>query len=117
MADIVIRFRGQEYRIPDTKAFQAGELVEEIASLQEVLGWLKSPRFHKLARCFGALLRFAGCEVSDREVKAELLTFFGGGENPVIPTITSLIAVLMDGAPEDQVAAGGTSAGGKTGAS
>lgn len=99
MADIKLTFRGEEYIIPDSKAFQAGAVVEEIAGLYEVLRWVQEPPLNKLSRCFGALLRFAGAKVSDREVHGDMVQVMGQGPYVAMLAVQSLIAVLMDGAP------------------
>lgn len=102
MADIKLTFRGQEYLIPDSKAFQAGAVVEEIATLYTVLRWVNGDLpLNKLSQCFGALLRFAGAKVSDREVHRELVDVLGTGPAFAMTALQTLIAVLMDGAVLD----------------
>lgn len=100
MADIKITFRGEEYVIPETRAFEIGERVEEIASLPEVLGWASKPKFFKMARCIGEMLRAAGGRMTDKEVHTEMMQDFKSS-NPAayFTALSSLIAVLMDGAP------------------
>lgn len=101
MADIKIIFRGDTFVIPDTKAFMVGEIVEEIASLPEVFSWLKAPRYFKMARCLGAMLRFAGSRATDEEVHAEFMTLLAAGRiEELAGSIYMLTAVLMHGAPE-----------------
>lgn len=116
MADIKLTFRGEDYIIPDSKAFQAGAVVEEIAGLYEVLRWVNEPPLNKLARCFGALLRFAGAKVSDRDVHRDLVDVMGQGPLQAMVAMQALIAVLMDGAPleapmQDAALADGSDAG------
>lgn len=100
MADIVLIFRGQEHILPEGRAFEAGEAVEEIATLPEVLGWAKRPQFHKMSRCFAAMLAVAGCRAAARDVHAEMMAGFRSG-NPGahFAALNALVAVLMDGAP------------------
>jgi len=103
MADIKIVFRGDTFTIPDTKAFMVGEIVEDIASLQEVFSWLRQPRYFKMSRCLGAMLRFAGSRASDEDVHAELMAQLSGGRaDELIGSIYMLTAVLMHGAPESK---------------
>lgn len=116
---IVLTWRGAEYRIPDERAFEAGERVEDVVTLGELMSWGNAPKFHKLARCFATLLRFAGCKVSDREVLADMMAQIkaGGAEGEQLvaaQAVASLVAVLMDGAPTDGA---GDTTGGKTTAS
>lgn len=100
MADIIIAFKGEQFTIPESRAFEIGERVEEIASLPEVLSWVKVPKFHKMARCIGVMLRAAGGRATDKDVHRQMMTDFQGG-NPAayFETLASLVAVLMDGAP------------------
>jgi hypothetical protein len=103
MADIIIAFQGEEFTIPESRAFEIGERVEEIASLPEVLSWAKTPRFFKMARCIGVMLRAAGGRMTDKAVHKQMMADFTAG-NPAIyfAALASLVAVLMDGAPEKQ---------------
>ena len=63
MNSIRLSFRGQEFSIPANRAFEAGAAVEEIVTLSEIAQWGAAPKFFKLARAFGALLRLAGCKM------------------------------------------------------
>lgn len=101
MADIKIIFRDEEFIIPESRAFEIGERVEEIASLPEVLGWAKRPQFFKMARCIGVMLRAVGGRMTDKDVHKQMMADFGAG-NPAayFGALSSLIGVLMDGAPQ-----------------
>jgi hypothetical protein len=106
MVDIVMHFRGEEYRIPDDKAFKIGEQVEEIVTIAEIPRLISNPKFHVIARCYGAMLRFAGCKVSDRDVHAEMMKRLksgepGAGHLAAVEAMYLIGAVLMDGAPTD----------------
>jgi hypothetical protein len=69
---VTLKFRGETYIVPETKAFALGAEVEEVVTLAEIASWGQRPKFFKIARAFGVMLRFAGCKVSDAEVKAEI---------------------------------------------
>lgn len=124
MAGIVMTFRGAEYRIPEDRAFAVGEEIEDIVTLPELIAFGTAPKFHKVARCYGVMLRHAGATVSDREVYAEMMGQIAsvgaagkaGAEaaKAVMATqaVAALIAVLMDGVPT-----GGDAAPGKATAS
>lgn len=101
MADIVMMFRGEEFIIPESRAFEIGERIEDVASLPEVLSWAKSPKFYKMARCIGVMLRAAGGRMTDKDVHKQMMADFQSG-NPAayFAALSSLVAVLMDGAPE-----------------
>lgn len=102
---IRLHFRGQDYTIPDNRAFAAGEAVEEIATLSEIHSWSTQPKFHKIARCFSELLNFAGAKTTPQEVLTDMMDQIksGGSEGKELiaaSAIFALVAVLMDGAPE-----------------
>jgi len=124
MTSITLSFKGQTYTIPESRAFEAGAAVEEVVTLAEMSQWGNAPKFFKLARAFGALLRFAGARVSDTEVKAEIdasilraveagLEKDAANEMFAVQAMSQLQAVLFTDAPT----AGGESAPGKTSAS
>ena len=111
MADIVLSFRGETYRIPESRAFELGAEVEEVVSLAEIAGWRAAPKFFKMARAFGVMLRFAGARVSDTEVTAEIDASIlraidqgsDGGEASemfAVAALAQLQAVLFSGAPQ-----------------
>lgn len=104
MADIVLTWQGAEYRIPDSRAFEIGEKVEEIVTIADMPALLHKPKFHIIARCHGAMLRFAGCKVSDREVHRAMMDHVrsgapGAGRLAAIEAMMAIAEVLMDGAP------------------
>lgn len=103
MADIVLKFKGQDYVLPEARAFEAGEAVEEIATLPEIIGWSKKPKFVKLARCFAALLAVAGGRATPQEVHAEMMQGFRDGQPGAhLSALSALVLVLMDGAPKGE---------------
>lgn len=118
MTDIRIAYKGAEYVIPESRAFEIGEMVEDIAPLAEVLSWSKKPRFFKMARCLGAMLRFAGANVTDREVHTELMAqFLSKDAHATMSAVFALTNVLMDGVPRGNPGAPGGDAPEKTDAS
>jgi len=111
MPDIVLKWRGKDYRIPESRAFEAGAALEEVVTLAAVQSWATIPRFFVIAKAMGLLLRFAGCKVSDAEVKQEIdrsiaraaaqgVTEGEAKELFAIQAMQQLVAVLFDGAPE-----------------
>lgn len=101
MKRIVIEFRGEEYTIPETRAFEVGERVEDVATLPEVLSWAKKPKFFKTARCICVMLQAAGARVTHEDVHEQLIADFTAG-NPAayFNALASLVATLMNGAPQ-----------------
>lgn len=111
MADIVLKWRGQEFRIPESRAFEAGAALEDIVTMGELQSYSAKPKFFTLAKAMGCLLRFAGAKVSDSEVKREIdasilraatdgIDEADAKEVFAIQAVHQLIAVLFDGAPE-----------------
>lgn len=124
MGDIVLTFRGETYRVPETKAFELGAEVEEVVTLSEIATWGQNPKFFKIARACGVMLRFAGARVSDTEVKDEIdasiaRAVAGGAGADVakdlfaVVAVQQLQAVLFKDAPQS----GDSAAPGKTTAS
>jgi hypothetical protein len=112
MPDIVLKWRGQEYRIPDSRAFEAGAAVEEVVTLSDLQSFATRPRFFVIAKAMGALLRFAGVKVSDSEVKREIdasiLKASKAGADAeaakeafAVNAISQLMQVLFEGTPND----------------
>lgn len=112
MADIVLKWKGAEVRIPESRAFEAGAALEEVVTLTELQSFGVAPKFFTIARAMGTLLRFGGVKVSDQEVKREIdksimrAASEGYAENDVqdifaAQAVQQLVAVLFDGAPDD----------------
>jgi len=104
MADIRLTFKGAEYVIPDNRAFAAAEVVEDHITLGQIPRQMADPQFSKIAKAYGALLRFAGCKVSDREVLTEIMRAVnsgtpGAGRAVAMDHISALALVVMEGAP------------------
>lgn len=124
MDGITLGFWGAEYRIPEEKAFEVADRLEDIVTLGELMSWGDKPKFVKIAKAYGMMLRFAGCKVSDADVHGEMmaqvkaLAVAGSGSNEAAQEILAtkavgaLVAILMDGAPQ-----GGGDPAGKTSAS
>jgi hypothetical protein len=104
MREISFLYKGAEYSIPATKAFQIGEQVEEIITLAEIAAWAERPRMYKLARCYALMLRFAGCR---NVTEAQVFEYIMGGDGDADgaaanagAAITALVSVLLGGAPD-----------------
>lgn len=112
MADIVLKWRGADYRIPDSRAFEAGAALEEVVTLTDLHAFAGRPKFFIIARAMGTLLRFAGVKVSDAEVKREIdasitraasqgVDEADAKEIFAVSAIKQLVAVLFEGAPAE----------------
>lgn len=104
MRGVRFPFKGVEYHVPAERAFALGEQIEDIVTLTEIASWGKAPKLFKLARCFAAIIRFAGGKVTNEEVHEEMMDQIksGGAGSDLIAAqaISALIAILMNGAPE-----------------
>lgn len=105
---IKLEWAGKSYTIPEKDAFAVGELVEDVITLGEIPEMAKRPKFHKIARAYGEMLRFAGCKVQDQEIHSAMMAQVkaaGGGDEgaQIIATsaISALVEILMDGAPQE----------------
>jgi len=104
MPAIHLKWAGKEYTIPEKKAFEVGDQIEDILMLSELAAMAERPKFHRLAKCFGVMLRFAGCRVSDRDVHSQMMQQIKNGQEEDLVAanaVAALMAVLMDGAPDD----------------
>ncbi len=111
MKAIRLKFRGEEFLIPATQAFEIGAQVEDIVTLGEIASWGAKVPFFKVARCFGAMLRFAGCKATDAEVFQDMMDSIakfgrankGGAADvmdvPALAAVSALTSCLMGGAP------------------
>lgn len=73
MQPISMTYRGITFTIPARRAFEIGEEVENIISLGEIQSWGNRVPFHRVARAYGAMLRFAGCKVENGEVLQSIM--------------------------------------------
>jgi hypothetical protein len=127
MPAIRMNWRGETYVIPAHRSFEIGAEVEGIVTLGEIGTWGNRVPFFKVAKCFGAMLRFAGAKVSDAEVHAEIMSNLeaagkarvAGDADPAelagMAAMNALVACLMGGAPKSDDPEG--DAPGKTSAS
>lgn len=105
MAGIELEWDGKSYFISESEAFEVGEIVEDIATLPEIAAMETSPKFFKLARCFAAMLRFAGAQVTPQLVHKRMMDEVKSASESeratfIAAAVGSLVALLMDGAPE-----------------
>lgn len=110
MADIVLNFRGKSYTIRENSTFEVAEEIEDIVTLGEITTWGRNPKFTKISRCFGTMLRFAGCDVTDQDVYKDMMASITklsakGDEEQArglmaAQAVSALMAVLMGEAPE-----------------
>lgn len=101
---IKIEWKGETLTINEDEAFEVGERIEEILTLSELAEMGGKPKFYKLARCYSEMVNFAGGHTTPREIHSEMMAQIkgdnDGGELMIAEAIASLIAILMDGAPE-----------------
>lgn len=108
MAGLEITWNGKDYVIGEDDIFLAADAVENVVTVGELVQMRTDGnkiRFVKLAQAFAALLREAGCNVTDRQVHK---AFTDGLKNAdpksklevATQAIDRLLFILFDGAPE-----------------
>lgn len=100
---VELEWKGRQFVVPEDRAFELGEVVEDIITLAELPDLATRPKFRKIARIYGAMLRFAGAKCTDAEVHSEIMAEIKSGSEKqelVTRAISTLVAILMDGAPE-----------------
>ena len=73
-ADLTLTWKGREYTVKSRDMLGLIEVVEEIVTLPELERVSKRFQKAKLARAYGAMLRYAGCHVEDVEVHDEMFS-------------------------------------------
>ena len=104
---ITISWKGEDYTLNEDEAFLAASEVEEVITVGELVTMLQSLasiKFARLARAYGALLREAGANVTDREIHDEFKKALSGGKAAeklalARTALLTLTGILMDGAP------------------
>jgi len=106
MKRIDIEWKGEAFSVLENEAFALGERLEEIVTLAELANMSSHPKFRKLARCYAEILNFAGAHVTPELIHTEMMNEIKGlgGEakaEVITAVISTLVEILMDGAPED----------------
>lgn len=96
MRAVEMQWRGKEYTIPATQAFDAGEQVEDVVTLGEITSWGANVKTRKLAKAYGTLLRYAGAKVADVTVLEEI-TSTGSGLADAGQAVKALVDVILSG--------------------
>jgi len=99
---IELSWKGRDYVVPEDRAFELGEQVEDIITLAELPELAQRPKFRKIARVYGTMLRFAGARCTDAEVHSAIMDEIKSGSDKqelATKAIAMLVAILMDGAP------------------
>lgn len=108
---IEIRWKGKEVNIPANRVLRAIAAIEEILPLDQVVKMAMTGHVH-LAKCsmaYGAVLRYAGVEVTDEEVYAR----FVGVPTDAPQMVRTLQALLMMMLPRDMKEASAGAPSGK----
>jgi hypothetical protein len=108
MRDLVLTFRGQDYRVPANRTLQLCERVEDIVRLDEIAVHRSRPKYGKMARAYGEILRFAGCRITDEEIHDDLMRDLmtahsrapdaAAVDHVILSALDNLFAVLTRGA-------------------
>lgn len=90
--DIVMTWRGVEYRVVEEKTMALGAIVEDIVNITQLSNPAGPPLF-KASMALGAALRFAGCKVSDREIHSAL--FEKDAAASMLATLNVLLSIML----------------------
>lgn len=95
--DVSFEWKGAKFVIPANKVMGAIARVEDIITLHELQRYSskQSTPLAKLSMAYGALLRYAGCQVNDVEIYESM---FGKGNvsaNIVVESIVTLISMMV----------------------
>ena len=98
MRAVEMVWRGVTYTIPANRAFAVGEEIEDIAPISVIASWGVHPRWRKLARCYGIMLRHAGAKVADETILESITPIDGVDKNDAAIATKALIDLLLAGA-------------------
>jgi len=101
--DIPLEWDGVTYTIPANRVLGAVARIEDIITLHELGEYSArgTAPMGKLAKAYGAVLRYAGADLSDEDV---YLGMFSGGVSPeaMMVAINGLVGIMVP--PAEQVA-------------
>lgn len=95
--DITIKWDGREHTIPSEKVMRAIGLIEEHLTMKEIGEAVHSSggiAFTKVAAAYGAILRFAGADITDEQVYAGLFSM-SKEKNNVQAVLNGLLAMMI----------------------
>lgn len=106
MNKITIKWAGETYTVPDKNVFELGERIEDIMSLADLAKLSESPNFRRIARCYAEMINFAGGHVTAQEIHSAMMAQLKGASDDdrmsvIMSAVTTLVEILMDGAPEE----------------
>lgn len=102
--DVELEWAGKTYTIPANKVMGAIARIEDVMTLGELISYMEreTAPFGKIAAAYGAVLRYAGCKVSDEDVYSGIFAAATPGEvqSLVITSLTTLLAMMMPRQPD-----------------
>jgi hypothetical protein len=105
-SNLKIEWAGKEYTILASEAFEVADLVEDVITISEIPELAAKPKLTTIAKVYGIMLRFAGAEVTNEEIRLAILSQMKSGQAEKAiadQAITALLEILFDGAPVDDV--------------
>lgn len=87
-------WQGKEYTIPSNRMMGAIARIEDVVTLSELRAFSTrgGAPVGKLAMAYGAMLRYAGADVTDDDV---YITLFAGGDQVAIITAIKNVMLMM----------------------
>jgi hypothetical protein len=116
---IKLEWQGAEYFVGESEVFELAGEIEEVVTLGDLARMKDSPKFVKLSKAYAVMLKFAGAQnVTAQQVHAHIMASIKGASEDakmsvLLTAVSTLMEILMDGAPEQASGDGGkTQAGG-----
>lgn len=96
-APIEIKWNGESFSVPSNRVMMAIATVEEVVTMFELIEWrIKGrPSLSRMSMAYGALLRFAGCQITDEEVFSACFEKMSEGDGDVMLTLYALLNYMI----------------------
>ena len=94
--EITLGWDGKQYKIPANRVMAAIGVVEKHVTLGELAKWQADPeklRLTQLTAAYGAIIRFAGANVTDEQVYGGI--FMAGGQAQVVSAIQAMLMMMI----------------------
>jgi len=95
--DLELEWRGTVYKVKAHRVMGAISRIEEVVTLPELREYAlrNTAPLAKLSMAFGAVLRYAGANVSDEEVYAASMEDAGGNDSGVLVAVMAIMQIMI----------------------
>ena len=92
---IKLSWHGKNFTVPAERVLGAIASIEEVATFPEIVRMINgTPNLSKIARAYGAVLRYAGAVVDDEEVYEGMFQP-GSTHMEVLTALNTMVAMMM----------------------